>query len=85
MIISKTVYEVESQPGHHLLAALLLGIFGISLLSFLFGIKTYHFKFKYISYSKQLVILLYICSWAFIFSGIPIILAENSKIKIKKL
>ncbi|CAO3648665.1 unnamed protein product [Cunninghamella blakesleeana] len=77
MVISKNIYEVESQPDHYQLTALLLGLVGLSLSSFLFAIKTYHFKLKYISYSKLLVVFLYICSWAFIFTSIPIVLANN--------
>ncbi|KAI9031710.1 hypothetical protein CLU79DRAFT_694327 [Phycomyces nitens] len=37
----------------------------ISILSVLFGIKIYKIELRYLTYSKWLVLALYVCSWAF--------------------
>ncbi|CAO3629575.1 unnamed protein product [Cunninghamella blakesleeana] len=75
--ISTTDYVISPQPDKIELALKLVGLTGVTILSTLFGIKTHGVEYKFLSLSKLLVILLYVCSWAFIFSGLPIISTNN--------
>ncbi|SAM04378.1 hypothetical protein [Absidia glauca] len=43
----------------------------------LFGIKTHNVQYKYLSYSRWLVLLLYLCSWAFTVSTLILVATNN--------
>ncbi|KAI9299820.1 hypothetical protein BJ944DRAFT_244803 [Cunninghamella echinulata] len=70
-------FPYSSQPDNIELSHQIVGLIGVTILGVLFGIKTYDIDFKFLSLSKLLVILLYVCSWAFLFSGLPVIATNN--------
>lgn len=53
------------QPDGSELASKLVSLLSISVMSILFGIKTFNVQFKYLTYSRWLVLTLYIISWGF--------------------
>jgi hypothetical protein len=65
------------QPDGAELAAKLVSLFSFSLLSFLFGIKTFNIHFKYLSYSRWLVLALYILSWSFTCISMVLVTTNN--------
>ncbi|CAO3646676.1 unnamed protein product [Cunninghamella blakesleeana] len=72
-----TEYSYTPQPEAGELVSQMIGLSGIAIVSTLFGIKTYNIQYRYLSYSKWLVILLYIFSWAFTFSGLHLVFTNN--------
>ncbi|KAI9309514.1 hypothetical protein BJ944DRAFT_109754 [Cunninghamella echinulata] len=70
-------FTYGSQPEAGELISQMIGLSSITIISVLFGIKTYNTQYFYLSYSKWLVILLYICSWSFTFSGLHLVLTNN--------
>ncbi|KAI8890995.1 hypothetical protein K501DRAFT_235918 [Backusella circina FSU 941] len=65
------------QPDGAELAAKLVSLFSFSLLSVLFGIKTFNIHFKYLSYSRWLVLALYILSWSFTCISMVLVTTNN--------
>ncbi|KAI7897833.1 uncharacterized protein BX663DRAFT_481151 [Cokeromyces recurvatus] len=68
----------SSQPDHAELAAKVVSIFSISSLSLLFGIKTFNVHFKYLTYSRWLVICLYLLSWSFTTASMLLVTTNNN-------
>lgn len=74
-------YHYTPQPEAGEIVSQIIGLSGITIMSALFGIKTYNIQYKYLSYSKWLVISLYFCSWAFTVSGLNLVYTNNGKKK----
>ncbi|CAO3598520.1 unnamed protein product [Absidia cylindrospora] len=70
-------FSYTSQPDGGEIASEIIGLFAISIMCTLFGIKTYNVQYRYLSYSRWLVLLLYMCSWAFTVTGL-ILMATNN-------
>jgi hypothetical protein len=68
----------SAQPDAGELVAKLVSLFSVSVLSVLFGTKTFNVQFKYLSYSKWIVLVLYIFSWAFTVMGMVLVTTNNS-------
>ncbi|KAI9301675.1 hypothetical protein BJ944DRAFT_207268 [Cunninghamella echinulata] len=66
------------QPDTFEIITHFVSIIGITLMSVFLGIKTYHIRYKTISYSKWLVILLCISSWAFIVGNNFVAITNNA-------
>ncbi|KAI8979705.1 hypothetical protein BDF20DRAFT_802349, partial [Mycotypha africana] len=66
-----------SQPDGAEIAAKLVSIFSITFLSLLFGIKTYNVHFKYLTYSRWLILALYVISWAFCATSMLLVTTNN--------
>ncbi|KAI8047248.1 uncharacterized protein B0P05DRAFT_450957, partial [Gilbertella persicaria] len=62
-----------------------LSLFSITIMSILFGVKTYNVQFKYLSCSRWLVLALYVLSWAFTMSGTLFVFTNNGKLYITKV
>ncbi|KAI7906600.1 uncharacterized protein BX663DRAFT_497043 [Cokeromyces recurvatus] len=62
-------FQKSTQPDSGELLSELVSLFSISIMSVLFGIKTFNVQFKYLSYSRWLVLTLYILSWSFTMSA----------------
>lgn len=77
-------YQYTSQPDGAEISSRMIGLFAISTMGVLFGIKTHNVQYKYLSYSRWLVLLLYLCSWAFTVSTL-ILVATNNGEKKKKI
>lgn len=77
------------QPDGAELAAKLVSLFSFSLLSLLFGVETYNVHFRYLTYSRWLVLILYIFSWAFTIISMLLVTTNNrtwpSKFKMKMI
>lgn len=69
----------SSQPDGPEIAAKLVSVFSITLLSALFGVKTYNVHFKYLSYSKWLILALYLFSWSFTTISMLLVTTNNSE------
>jgi hypothetical protein len=69
----------SSQPDGPEIAAKLVSLFSFSLLSTLFGIKTYNVHFRYLTYSRWLILALYVFSWSFTASSMLLVTTNNSK------
>ncbi|CAO0798826.1 unnamed protein product [Mucor circinelloides] len=67
----------SSQPDGPEIAAKLVSLFSITLLSALFGVKTYNVHFKYLSYSKWLILALYLFSWSFTTISMLLVTTNN--------
>lgn len=67
------------QPDGPELAAKLVSLFSFSLLSFLFGVKTFNVHFRYLTYSRWLILTLYICSWSFTVSSMLLVTTNNRR------
>ncbi|KAI9016249.1 hypothetical protein CLU79DRAFT_764108 [Phycomyces nitens] len=62
----ESLYFVKTpQPDSSEMVSQIISMFSISILSLLFGIKTYNVQYRYLSYSRWLVLALYIFSWSF--------------------
>lgn len=68
----------SSQPDGPELAAKLVSIFSMTLLSCLFGVKTYNVHYKYLTYSKWLILALYLFSWSFTTTSMLLVTTNNS-------
>lgn len=53
------------QPDSGELSSQMISLLSITVMSTLFGIKTYNVQYKYLSYSRWLILALYVLSWAF--------------------
>lgn len=74
-----TNFVITPQPDGGEIASQFIGLFGVTIMGVLFGIKTYNIQYRFLSYSRWLIVLLYICSWAFTFSGLALVLTNNGK------
>ncbi|KAI9318194.1 hypothetical protein BX666DRAFT_1935871 [Dichotomocladium elegans] len=69
--------DPSPQPDGGELASKLVSIFSITVMTALFGIKTYNVQFKYLTYSRWLVLTLYIISWGFTCAGMLFVTTNN--------
>ncbi|CEG80730.1 hypothetical protein RMATCC62417_15026 [Rhizopus microsporus] len=67
----------STQPDGGELTAKLVSLFSSTVLSVLYGVKTYNVQFKYLSYSRWLILLLYILSWAFTVMSMLLVTTNN--------
>ncbi|KAI9485368.1 MAG: hypothetical protein EXX96DRAFT_513918 [Benjaminiella poitrasii] len=74
---SSAYFTQSSQPDGPELAAKLVSLFSITLLSALFGIKTYNVHFKYLTYSRWLILGLYLFSWSFTTISMILVTTNN--------
>lgn len=68
------------------LAAKLVALSATSLISFLIGVKTFNINFRYLTYSRWLVLVLYVCSWSFTVISMLLVTTNNrmeTKIKYR--
>ncbi|KAG0754083.1 hypothetical protein G6F57_013690 [Rhizopus arrhizus] len=70
-------YILTAQPDQGELVAKLVSLFCSTVLSVLFGLKTFNVQFKYLSYSKWIVLVLYIFSWSFTVMGMLLVTTNN--------
>lgn len=68
----------STQPDGSEMAAKIVSLFSITLLSVLFGIKTYNVQYKFLTYSRWMVLALYLCSWAFTTISTLLVTTNNS-------
>ncbi|KAG0165970.1 hypothetical protein DFQ30_007751 [Apophysomyces sp. BC1015] len=73
-------WDETPQPDASELASQLVTLLCISIMSCLFGIKTFNVQFKYLSLSRWLVIMLYIFSWAFTVTAMVLVSTNNEKV-----
>lgn len=67
------------QPDGSEIAAKIVSLVSFSVLSVLFGVKTYNVQFKYLTYSRWLVLALYVLSWAFTVISMVLVTTNNGK------
>lgn len=70
----------SSQPDGSEIAAEIVTLFSISILSMFFGMKTYNVHFKYLTYSRWLILALYVFSWAFTTSSLVLVTTNNGRL-----
>lgn len=71
--------QYAMQPDASELATQFISLISISLLCLLFGLKTFNVQYKYLTYSRWLVIALYVQSWAFVVTAILLVSTNNGK------
>ncbi|KAI8343988.1 hypothetical protein BC941DRAFT_2273 [Chlamydoabsidia padenii] len=76
-LLGSSNYQYSNQPDGGEMASQIIALSAISTMCVLFGAKTYNVQYKYLSYSRWLVLLLYICSWAFTVSALILIATNN--------
>jgi hypothetical protein len=59
------------------LAAKIVSLISVTLLSLLFGVKTFNVTFQYLSYSRWLVLALYVISWSFTTISMLLVTTNN--------
>lgn len=79
-IIDVSKYIITPQPLPVEIAFQMIGLCLLTILCIFFGIKTYNVQYKYLSYSKWLILSLYICAWAFTFCALPLVLTNNGNL-----
>ena len=65
------------QPDTTELASQLIALLSTTVMCALFGIKTYNVELKYLTYSRWLVLALYLNSWAFTYTAIILASTNN--------
>ncbi|KAI9254295.1 hypothetical protein BY458DRAFT_521071 [Sporodiniella umbellata] len=65
------------QPDTSEIVAKIIALLSISLLPFFFGLQTHNVQYRYMSYSKWLVIMLYIFSWAYTALSMLLVTTNN--------
>lgn len=75
-----TIFMSSPQPDIWELASQLVSLIAITVMSYIFGVKTFNVQFKYLSYSRWLILLLYVFSWAFTTSSTIFVSTNNGKI-----
>lgn len=71
----------SSQPDGSEIAAKVVSVSSITLISLLFGIKTYNVHFRYLTYSRWLILALYLFSWSFSTLSMILVTTNNRKVK----
>ncbi|KAI9472181.1 MAG: hypothetical protein EXX96DRAFT_583159 [Benjaminiella poitrasii] len=66
------------QPDHSEIAAKIVSLLSFSIVSGLFGMKTYNVQYRYLTYSRWLVLLLYVFSWAFTVISMVLVTTNNA-------
>lgn len=70
-------YARTSQPDGGELASQIVSLLSLTIMSGLFGIKTFNVQFKFLSYSRWLVLILYVLSWAFTMTATVFVSTNN--------
>ncbi|KAI7859390.1 hypothetical protein BDC45DRAFT_214254 [Circinella umbellata] len=70
-------FDPVPQPDGGELASKIVSLLSIGAMSVLFGIKTFNVQFKYLTYSRWLVLVLYIISWGFTCAGMLFVTTNN--------
>lgn len=70
-------YARTSQPDGGELASQIVSLLSLTIMSGLFGIKTFNVQFKFLSYSRWLVLILYVLSWAFTMTATMFVSTNN--------
>ncbi|KAI9496691.1 hypothetical protein BDB00DRAFT_785428 [Zychaea mexicana] len=70
-------FEPSTQPDGGELASKIVSLLSVGAMSMLFGIKTFNVQFKYLTYSRWLVLILYIISWGFTCAGMLFVTTNN--------
>lgn len=65
MDVGQQVFISSIHPDWGEIASKLVSLLSITIMTILFGIKTYNVQFQYLTYSRWLVLALYIMSWGF--------------------
>lgn len=65
------------QPDAAELSAKVVSLLSFSVLAVLFGVKTYNVQFRYLTYSRWLVLTLYVLSWAFSVISMVLVSTNN--------
>lgn len=65
------------QPDGGEIVAKLVSLVSFSVLAVLFGYKTYNVQFRYLTYSRWLVLALYVLSWAFTVTSMVLVTTNN--------
>ncbi|KAI7904035.1 uncharacterized protein BX663DRAFT_530637 [Cokeromyces recurvatus] len=65
------------QPDHSEIAAKIVSLISFSVLSCLFGMKTFNIQFRYLTYSRWLVLILYLFSWSFTVFSMLLVTTNN--------
>ncbi|KAI9349346.1 hypothetical protein BD770DRAFT_326996 [Pilaira anomala] len=73
----RSTFKVSIQPDISEIASEFVSLVCVSLLSILFGIKTYNVQYKYLSCSRWLITALYALSWAFTISATVFVSTNN--------
>jgi hypothetical protein len=67
------------QPDGSEIAAKIVSLLSFSVVSILFGIKTHNVQYRYLSYSRWLILTLYVLSWAFTVISMVLVTTNNGK------
>ena len=78
-------FDPATQPDGGELASKIVSLLSVGAMSMLFGIKTFNVQFKYLTYSRWLVLVLYIISWGFTCAGMLFVTTNNGTVKQKKI
>lgn len=70
---------MEVQPDDSEIISQGIALASCTIMCALFGIKTYNVQFKYLTYSRWLVVMLYINSWAFTYAAVVLSSTNNGK------
>ncbi|KAI8878537.1 hypothetical protein K501DRAFT_325979 [Backusella circina FSU 941] len=70
-------YMRTLQPDGGELASQIVSLLSLTIMSGLFGIKTFNVQFKFLSYSRWLVLVLYVLSWAFTMTATIFVSTNN--------
>lgn len=65
------------QPDSSEVAAKIISLFSFSVLSVFIGSRTFNVQFRYLSYSKWLILALYINSWAYVVLSMLLVTTNN--------
>ena len=82
--MDQNFFDPATQPDGGELASKMVSLLSVGAMSMLFGIKTFNVQFKYLTYSRWLVLLLYIISWGFTCAGMLFVTTNNGTVKKKK-
>ncbi|KAI7893559.1 uncharacterized protein EV154DRAFT_501587 [Mucor mucedo] len=80
-----TILMSSPQPDIWELASQVVSLIGITIMSYIFGVKTFNVQFKYLSYSRWLILFLYFFSWAFTISSTIFVSTNNGNFLSCKL
>ncbi|KAJ8659803.1 hypothetical protein O0I10_004396 [Lichtheimia ornata] len=68
---------MEVQPDTSEIVSQGIALVSCTIMCALFGMKTYNVQFKYLTYSRWLVVMLYINSWAFTYTAVVLSSTNN--------
>jgi hypothetical protein len=73
----KANFVKSLQPDAGELSSQVISLISITVMSVLFGIKTHNVQYKYLSYSRWLILALYVLSWAFTLAATVFVSTNN--------